>query len=108
MDALFAELDDNGITSLIGWEKRFMIGENAHLVCNVQMYADGKHEEALTMAKYVFYNRIRFLLFFITYDFFSKIGTTKRGIGPTYSSKCFRNGIRVGDLVGNFDRFVEK
>ncbi|MBN2041657.1 MAG: adenylosuccinate synthase [Spirochaetes bacterium] len=27
-----------------------------------------------------------------------KIGTTKRGIGPCYSDKCLRVGIRVGDL----------
>jgi adenylosuccinate synthase len=28
-----------------------------------------------------------------------KIGTTKRGIGPTYESKASRSGIRVGDLM---------
>src|SRR6267142_2073982 len=28
-----------------------------------------------------------------------KIGTTKRGIGPTYESKAARMGIRVGDLL---------
>jgi adenylosuccinate synthase len=28
-----------------------------------------------------------------------KIGTTKRGIGPTYESKAARAGIRVGDLL---------
>ncbi|KGG12885.1 MULTISPECIES: adenylosuccinate synthase [Prochlorococcus] len=28
-----------------------------------------------------------------------KIGTTGRGIGPTYSDKAQRNGIRVGDLL---------
>ena len=27
------------------------------------------------------------------------IGTTKRGIGPCYSSKALRNGLRVGDLM---------
>ena len=26
------------------------------------------------------------------------IGTTRRGIGPAYASKCFRNGLRFGDL----------
>ncbi|KAK6009751.1 adenylosuccinate synthase, partial [Ostertagia ostertagi] len=36
-----------------------------------------------------------------------KIGTTNRGIGPTYSSKCFRNGIRVADLLGDFEAFSE-
>ncbi len=28
----------------------------------------------------------------------NKIGTTKRGIGPAYSDKCLRVGIRVGDV----------
>src|SRR5258708_26587595 len=28
-----------------------------------------------------------------------KLGTTKRGIGPTYESKAARMGIRVGDLL---------
>ena len=32
------------------------------------------------------------------------IGTTKRGIGPCYSSKMLRNGLRVGDLL-HFDEF---
>lgn len=27
-----------------------------------------------------------------------KIGTTKRGIGPSYSDKCLRTGIRTGDI----------
>ncbi len=27
-----------------------------------------------------------------------QIGTTKRGIGPAYSSKATRNGVRVGDI----------
>jgi adenylosuccinate synthase len=29
----------------------------------------------------------------------NKIGTTKRGIGPTYADKCARTGIRVEDLL---------
>ena len=28
-----------------------------------------------------------------------KVGTTKRGIGPTYSDKAARHGIRVGDIL---------
>lgn len=30
-----------------------------------------------------------------------KIGTTKRGIGPTYSDKMMRIGLRMGDLVSD-------
>lgn len=37
----------------------------------------------------------------------NKIGTTKRGIGPCYSSKMTRNGVRVGSL-SNFASFTEK
>ena len=38
------------------------------------------------------------------------LGTTKKGIGPCYSSKASRSGVRVGDLISNdFEgRFVEK
>ena len=37
------------------------------------------------------------------------LGTTKKGIGPTYSSKMNRSGIRVGDLVfGDFGRRFEE
>lgn len=45
----------------------------------------------------------------------SKIGTTGKGIGPTYTDKVSRNGLRVGDLEHDFanryaqarDRHVE-
>jgi adenylosuccinate synthase len=32
-----------------------------------------------------------------------KIGTTGKGIGPAYTDKISRNGLRVGDLLHNFD-----
>ena len=33
----------------------------------------------------------------------AKIGTTGKGIGPTYTDKVSRNGLRVGDIFCNFD-----
>ncbi len=33
----------------------------------------------------------------------SKIGTTGKGIGPTYTDKISRNGLRLGDTENNFD-----
>ncbi len=33
----------------------------------------------------------------------SKIGTTGRGIGPAYTDKISRHGLRVGDLLNNFE-----
>ena len=32
----------------------------------------------------------------------AKIGTTGKGIGPTYTDKISRNGLRVGDIFDNF------
>ncbi|KAK0411112.1 hypothetical protein QR680_005488 [Steinernema hermaphroditum] len=88
LDAFFSELEHNRITEIPGWEKRIMISEMAHLVFSVHMQVDGRQEAKL--------------------DTKSKIGTTNRGIGPTYSSKCFRNGIRVADLLGDFDDFTNR
>jgi adenylosuccinate synthase len=36
-----------------------------------------------------------------------KVGTTLRGIGPAYTDKVSRHGIRIGELL-NFDSFAEK
>lgn len=33
----------------------------------------------------------------------AKIGTTGKGIGPTYTDKISRNGLRVGDILDDFD-----
>ncbi len=33
-----------------------------------------------------------------------KIGTTGKGIGPAYTDKISRNGLRVGDLLHDFDK----
>ncbi len=32
----------------------------------------------------------------------SKIGTTGKGIGPTYTDKISRNGVRMGDILNDF------
>ncbi|VDN06207.1 unnamed protein product [Thelazia callipaeda] len=87
LDSFFQELSHNKITSIPGWEDRILISDRAHIVCGVHMLVDGHSEEKLEI---------------------NKIGTTKRGIGPAYSSKCFRNGLRVGDLVYDFEGFCLK
>ena len=33
----------------------------------------------------------------------NKVGTTGKGIGPTYTDKVSRNGLRVGDIFHHFD-----
>lgn len=35
------------------------------------------------------------------------MGTTKRGIGPTYAFKSFRTGLRIGELK-NWDTFLNR
>lgn len=88
LDAFFSELAHNGITDEEGWNKRIMISSEAQLVFGVHAQVDGRQEDSLSSQ--------------------NKIGTTNRGIGPTYSSKCFRNGIRVATLMRNFAKFSDK
>jgi len=77
------KLEDAGIT----WnDGRLKISDRAHLLFAAHMTIDGRQEAALKD---------------------QAVGTTKRGIGPCYSSKTTRNGVRVGDLV-NFDSFKQK
>jgi len=33
----------------------------------------------------------------------NRVGTTGKGIGPTYTDKVSRNGLRVGDILDHFD-----
>lgn len=37
----------------------------------------------------------------------NKVGTTGKGIGPTYTDKVSRNGLRVGDIIEDFERKYE-
>lgn len=37
----------------------------------------------------------------------SKVGTTGKGIGPAYTDKVSRNGLRVGDILENFTQKYE-
>lgn len=38
----------------------------------------------------------------------AKVGTTGKGIGPTYTDKVSRNGLRVGDILHNFaEKYAE-
>ncbi len=38
----------------------------------------------------------------------SKIGSTLKGIGPTYTDKISRAGLRVGDIIRNFEEKYQK
>jgi len=87
LDSLFAEVRENGIDENPEWSRRLVISEQCHLVTDAHLQADALSESKLNS---------------------NKIGTTMKGIGPTYSTKCLRNGIRLADLMGNFDDFVKR
>ena len=76
--ALFAELDllsEQGIDT----EDRILISDRAHLVLPY-------HRDLEKLAE--------------TRRGVNRIGTTSRGIGPSYEDKIGRHGIRMGDVVG--------
>ncbi|XP_066592752.1 adenylosuccinate synthetase [Prorops nasuta] len=84
---LFEELEKNEAKGLKDWKERLIISDRAHIVFDFHQQVDGLQElEKGTQS----------------------LGTTKKGIGPTYSSKAARNGLRIGDLLGDFDKFSEK
>ncbi|GFN97684.1 adenylosuccinate synthetase [Plakobranchus ocellatus] len=81
---LFKEMEHNNLENV---EERLIISDRAHLVFDMHQQVDGMQESGRGQ---------------------KSIGTTKKGIGPTYSSKATRNGLRVSDLVGDFNKFSEK
>lgn len=48
---------------------------------------------------------IVFLLIVTEFMFVHSIGTTKKGIGPTYACKASRTGLRICDLMADFSEF---
>ncbi len=61
--------------------KRLYISKKAHLILPTHRSLDAAYEAAKGSGK---------------------IGTTGKGIGPTYTDKISRNGVRVGDIFLNF------
>ncbi|MBE6332703.1 MAG: adenylosuccinate synthase [Bacteroidales bacterium] len=62
--------------------QRLFISKKAHLILPTHRLLDKANEAAKGKAK---------------------IGTTGKGIGPTYTDKISRNGLRVGDILDNFE-----
>ncbi|KAF5946774.1 hypothetical protein HYC85_017002 [Camellia sinensis] len=76
LPGLFEEIDgleSNGVSC----KGRILVSDRAHLLFDFHHVVDGLREAELAN---------------------SFIGTTKRGIGPCYSSKVIRNGTRICDL----------
>ncbi len=61
----------------VDFEERLLVANKAHLILPTHRYLDAASEAAKGAAK---------------------IGSTLRGIGPTYMDKTGRNGLRVGDV----------
>jgi adenylosuccinate synthase len=61
----------------IAFEKRLLVSKKAHLILPTHRLLDAASEQAKGL---------------------NKIGSTLKGIGPTYMDKTGRNGLRVGDL----------
>lgn len=62
--------------------ERLKISKKAHLILPTHRLLDAAYESAKGTGK---------------------IGTTGKGIGPTYTDKISRNGVRVGDILHNFE-----
>jgi adenylosuccinate synthase len=62
--------------------ERLKISKKAHLILPTHRLLDAAYESAKGNGK---------------------IGTTGKGIGPTYTDKVSRNGVRVGDILHNFE-----
>lgn len=67
--------------------KRLFISKKAHLILPTHRILDAAYESAKGTGK---------------------IGTTGKGIGPTYTDKISRNGLRVGDLLNDFESKYKK
>ncbi|CAD5122058.1 DgyrCDS10510 [Dimorphilus gyrociliatus] len=88
LEDLFHEIEKNESKGLRRISKNLLISDRAHIVFDLHKMADANQEEVRGNKSF---------------------GTTKKGIGPTYSSKATRNGIRIADLVHeNFELFSEK
>lgn len=87
LPGLFEEIEKNEAKGLTGWKDRLLISDRAHLVFDFHQQVDGLQEQEKGK---------------------KSLGTTKKGIGPAYSSKATRNGIRIVDLMGDFNLFADK
>lgn len=85
---LLKEIAKNEAKGLKNWQSRLKISDRAHLVFDLHQEIDGLVEGQKGK---------------------DSLGTTKKGIGPTYSSKATRNGVRVCDLMmTDFSIFEQK
>uniref|UniRef100_A0A7N6F936 Adenylosuccinate synthetase n=1 Tax=Anabas testudineus TaxID=64144 RepID=A0A7N6F936_ANATE len=85
-----AEKNERKGKSLKDWEKRLIISDRAHIVFDFHQAVDGVQEQQRQEQAG------------------KNLGTTKKGIGPVYSAKAARSGLRICDLLADFTHFSER
>jgi adenylosuccinate synthase len=75
LTAEIKELEDKGMKS----QGRLFVSDRSHVIFPFHKALDEAREARLSKSE--------------------KIGTTKRGIGPSYADKASRQGLRMGDLI---------
>lgn len=83
LDVLFQEIETLKARGVKISPENLKISESAHLITSFHIESDSKQEA----------------------DVSQKIGTTKRGIGPCYTSKASRSGVRLSDLLNPIKLF---
>uniref|UniRef100_A0A4W5NJX0 Adenylosuccinate synthetase n=1 Tax=Hucho hucho TaxID=62062 RepID=A0A4W5NJX0_9TELE len=90
LPGLFEEADKNVRKGLVGWDKRLIISDRAHIVFDFHQAVDAVQEQQRQEQAG------------------KNLGTTKKGIGPVYSAKSARSGLRICDLMSDFTQFSER
>ena len=86
------QLDNNRIN----YDNRLFLSDRAHLVTEMHLFADSRAE---TDPKSKI---LKIIIFYIPFVFLERfLGTTRQGIGPTYSTKAQRTGLRIGIIFLN-------
>jgi adenylosuccinate synthase len=88
LSGLLSEVEKNREKGpgLEGWERRLLISNRAHIVFDFHKLIDEQLEQERN----------------------KRLGTTKKGIGPAYAAKMGRVGLRIEDLLGDWDIFSDK
>ncbi|XP_004344412.1 adenylosuccinate synthetase isozyme 2 [Capsaspora owczarzaki ATCC 30864] len=73
LPGMFEEIEKNVLKGLVGWEQRLIVSDRAHLVFDFHQTIDGLQE--LEKGR-------------------GSLGTTKKGIGPCYTSKASRTALK--------------
>jgi len=84
--AFFKELNDLEAKGLASVRERIYISDRAQVVFDLHQLVDGLEEVELGEGS---------------------IGTTRKGIGPTYATKSSRSGVRISEIF-NEEKFEKK